>query len=75
MAASDGFAVEMAHMFTDGVAYAMGVPEAEKDWDRSSPTNFVQVSMYAVGRMMVHGIPLACKASSARRFMRNISIG
>ena len=42
MAASDEFAVEMAHMFTDGVAYAMGVPEAEKDWDRSSPTNFVQ---------------------------------
>ena len=29
-------------MFTGGVAYAMGVPEAEKDWDRSSPTNFVQ---------------------------------
>ena len=42
MAASDEFAVEMAQMFTGGVAYAMGVPEAEKDWDRSSPTNFVQ---------------------------------
>lgn len=42
MAASDEFAVGMEQMFTGGVAYAMGGPEPEKDWDRSSPSKFVQ---------------------------------
>jgi hypothetical protein len=42
MSAMDEFDSSMINLFADGVAYAMGVPEAEKDWDRSSPTKFVQ---------------------------------
>lgn len=39
---SDEYMIEMGQAFAGSVAYAMGVPEPEKDWDRSSPTKFVQ---------------------------------
>jgi hypothetical protein len=39
---SDEYAIEMRQAFVDGVAYAMGRIEPEKDWDRSSPAKFVQ---------------------------------
>lgn len=42
MSGKDEFDSNMMNVFADGIAYAMGVPEAEKDWDRSSPTKFVQ---------------------------------
>jgi hypothetical protein len=46
---SDEYMIEMRQAFADGVAYAMGRVEAEKDWDRSSPTKFVQKTDPATG--------------------------
>jgi hypothetical protein len=49
MSGMDEFESNMVNLFADGIAYAMGVPEAEKDWDRSSPTKFVQKVDAATG--------------------------
>jgi hypothetical protein len=39
---SDEFATDMQQLFGDRMAWAMGPPEPEKDWNRSTPTTFVQ---------------------------------
>jgi len=39
---SDEFATDMKQLFGDRMAWAMGPPEPEKDWNRSTPTKFVQ---------------------------------
>lgn len=49
MSAKDEHETSMINLFADGIAYAMGVPEAEKDWDQSTPTKFVQKVDTATG--------------------------
>lgn len=63
---SDEYAIEMRQTFLDGVAYAMGQVEPEKDWERSSPTKFVQKVDQATG-LKVWSLVVADPGSATQR--------
>lgn len=63
---SEEFATDMHQVFGDRVAWAMGSPEPEKDWDRSTPTKFVQKADPGTG-LAVWILVVADPASQTQR--------
>ena len=66
MATIDEYAVDMRQVFDGGVAYVMGVVEAEKDWDKSSAGKFVQKIDQGTG-LRVWTVVIADPASASQR--------